>query len=216
MTFNVYFGLKVMETKLAKLSQLHYHVDSHTKPRAKVKIGKGAGQVGFALKELHRGVAHFHGDGQNVIALKGTNPLHAADIKSDIGVLIGKATSDAQFLDREKQVLSILNRTPGDFIMTGHSLGGTIGTHLLATNDTIRDRVKEAHFFNTGYAPAYHKEIRGKVDKLVRAELKDDITHHVVKGDVLSNALLQGSVGSVEVQRPDKALALHTIDNFVD
>lgn len=205
-----------METKLARLSKLHYHVDTHTKPDAKVKIGKGARKVGFALQELHRGVAHFSGDGTNVIALKGTNPLSAADLKSDLGVLIGKATSDAQFQDREKQVLSILQRTPGDFVMTGHSLGGSIGTHLLANNDTIRNRVKEAHFFNTGYAPAYHKELRTGIDKLVRAELKDDITHHVVKGDVLSNALLQGSVGSVEVQKPHADYALHTLDNFID
>lgn len=205
-----------MESKLAQLSKLHYHVDSHSKPRAKVKIGKGADKVGFALKELHRGVAHFSGDGMNVIALKGTNITNAADLKSDLGVLIGKATTDAQFVDREKQVLSILKRTPGQFIMTGHSLGATIGTHLLGTNETIRNRVDEAHFFNTGYAPAYHKELRAKVDKLVRAELKDDITHHVVRGDVLSNSLLQGSVGSVEVQRPDETIALHGLDNFID
>ena len=199
------------------LARLHYSVKTEKDPAAYVREQlKGSD---YELQNLNRGVAHFtrKSDGSHHVSIKGTDPNMFKDLVSDFKLGVGLGGTDKQFKRRTNQVKEIYRNNPeGDKYIVGHSLGGSIGTHMMTKSKGIRSSTKQADFFNTGYSPAFHNELRSGLSKEDKKELKSKVTHHTILGDVVSSSLLQKAIGKV---RPYKIksgdlLKKHAISSF--
>ena len=199
------------------LTNLHYHMDKNN--RRKVK--KEASKLGYETKKLSRGVAHFEKDGEHVVSIKGTDPFNIKDMVSDASIFLGNSSKDRQFRERRKDVKDIYKSIPDNekIDLVGHSLGGSIATHILSKSKSIRQRTNKADLYNTGYTKAFHKELREGLTPEDRRQLNEKITHHRVEGDVVSSPLKSGSVGGVITYDPnnedDDLLERHTVEQFV-
>jgi hypothetical protein len=199
------------------LTRLHYSVKSEKDPEAYVREQlKGSD---YELQKLNRGVAHYKriSDGSHHVSIKGTDPSLFKDLVSDFKLGVGLGGTDKQFKRRTNQVKEIYRNNPeGDKYIVGHSLGGSIGTHMMAKSKGIRAATKQADFYNTGYTPNFHNELRSGLSKDDKKEIKSKVTHHHILGDVVSSSLLQKAIGKV---RPYKIksgdlLKKHAVSSF--
>lgn len=205
---------------LAKLTQLHYLVDKHGKKKATTKINKKLTGSGYEVTKLKRGVASFkHEDGHNVISVKGTDVKQKKDLTSDIKLGLGISNSDKQFKHRRNEIKDVIKESEGDNYLTSHSLGSSIALSAMVKSKSIRDNVKEAHLFNTGYTKSFHDELSTGIKKTDKKELKDKVTHHRTHGDVISNALKDNHIGKVETYKQVSStnpLANHSLDSIIE
>ena len=205
---------------LAKLTQLHYLVDKHGKKKATKKINKKLDGTGYTVSKLKRGVANYkHEDGHNVISVKGTDIKQKKDLISDIKLGLGFSNSDKQFKQRRNDIKNIIKTNKGDNYLTGHSLGASISTSAMVKSKSIRDNIKKADVFNTGYTKSFHDELSGGLTKSDKKEIKQKLTHHKTKGDVISNALINQSIGEVKTYKQESKinpLTNHSLESIIE
>ena len=210
-----------MSTKdLAKLSQIHYHVDKHGKTKATKKINKALEGTDYELQKLKRGIAIYKNkkDGSVVLNSKGTDIKNSKDIMSDIKLGLGLQKYDKQFQNRTKQIKSLLKTQPvGSVTLTGHSLGASTVSHAMAKSKSIRDNVKGARVFNTGYTKLFNKSLGEGLSADDQKVLKDKLIHHHVVGDIISTSLLnRNTIGKVKKSKFDGNLdQKHSLNSFV-
>lgn len=202
---------------MSKLTNIHYFMDKNNRK----KVKKEASKLGYETKKLSRGVAHFEKDGEHIVSIKGTDPFNLKDMVSDASIFLGNVGKDKQFNKRRQEVKKIYKSIPDDekVSLVAHSLGASIGTHMLSKSKSIRDRTHQADFYNTGYTKAFHKELRQGLTPEDRRQLNEKITHHQVISDVVSEPLKQGSVGGViHYKAPENStpLSRHSITVFDD
>lgn len=199
------------------LARLHYSVKTEKDPAAYVREQlKGSD---YELEKLNRGVAHYKriSDGSHHVSIKGTDPNMFKDLVSDFKLGVGLGGTDKQFKRRTNQVKEIYRNNPeGDKYIVGHSLGGSIGTHMMAKSKGIRSATKQADFYNTGYTPNFHNELRSGLSKDDKKELKSKVTHHHILGDVVSSSLLQKAIGKIKPYKIKSGdlLKKHAISSF--
>jgi len=206
---------------LPKLNKLHYLIDrSKTKEQAEKKIRNELKNTDNELVKLQRGVAHYKNNktGENTIAIKGTDKTNIKDLISDVKLGLGLSSNDKQFKKRKNDIKRILKENPNDeFTLTGHSLGSSVGL-MAMKNKGIRDRISNAQLYNTGYTPAFHKEMIQGLTKDDLKEMKNKITHHHVIGDPISSYLLKERVGELKKYNSENKLTEplknHSLDNF--
>jgi hypothetical protein len=199
------------------LTRLHYSVKTEKDPEAYVR--KELEGSDYELQKLNRGVAHFtrKSDGSHHVSIKGTDPSMFKDLISDARLAVGLSSTDKQFKRRTNQVKEIYRNNPeGDKYIVAHSLGGSIGTHMMTKSKGIRGATKQADFYNTGYSPAFHNELRSGLSKDDKKELKSKITHHHILGDVVSSSLLQKAIGKIKPYKIKSGdlLKKHAISSF--
>ena len=204
---------------LAKLTQLHYLIDKHGKKKATKKINKKLEGTGYTVSKLKRGVANYkHEDGHNVISVKGTDVKQKKDLISDIKLGLGFSNSDKQFKQRRNDIKNIIKTNDGDNYLTGHSLGASISTSAMVKSKSIRDNIKKADVFNTGYTKSFHDEMSSGLKKSDKKELKNKLTHHRTKGDLISNALASNNIGEVKTYKQESKtnpLANHSLESII-
>ena len=125
------------------LARLHYSMKTEEDPAEYVR-GQLKG-TDYELQKLNRGVAHYKriSDGSHHVSIKGTDPNMFKDLVSDFKLGIGFGGKDKQFKRRTNQVKEIYRNNPdGDKYIVGHSLGGSIGTHMMAKSKGIRAATK--------------------------------------------------------------------------
>ena len=212
-----------------ELTNLHY---SYEKPK---KVAKEAKKLGYEVKSLDRGVAHFekikgspdplnpsrgNAPTEHVVSVKGTDPSNFKDLVSDFKIAVGLTNKDQQFKERRKQVKNIYKSIPTDHQvnLVGHSLGGSIATSMLVNSKSIRDKTDKADLYNTGYTKTLHRELKENLSKEERQELNDKITHHRTDKDVVSQDLTSGSIGKVmnHESKSNNPLKNHTITGNFD
>ena len=199
------------------LTRLHYSVKTEKDPAAYVREQlKGSD---YELQKLNRGVAHYKriSDGSHHVSIKGTDPNMFKDLVSDFKMGVGLGGTDKQFKRRTNQVKEIYRNNPeGDKYLVGHSLGGSIGTHMMTKSKGIRAATKQADFFNTGYTPNFHNELRSGLSKDDKKEIKSKVTHHHILGDVVSSSLLQKAIGKVKPYKIKSGdlLKKHAVSSF--
>jgi hypothetical protein len=206
---------------LPKLNKLHYLIDrSKTKEQAEKKIRNELKNTDNELVKLQRGVAHYRNNktGENTIAIKGTDKTNIKDLISDVKLGLGLSSNDKQFKKRKNDIKRILKENPDDeFTLTAHSLGSSVGL-MAMKNKGIRDRISNAQLYNTGYTPAFHKEMIQGLTKDDLKEMKNKITHHHVIGDPISSYLLKERVGELKKYNSENKLTEplknHSLDNF--
>ena len=210
-------GDEPKEIKPVDLARLHYSVKTEKDPEAYVrKELKGSD---YELQSLNRGVAHYKriSDGSHHVSIKGTDPSMFKDLVSDFKLGVGLGGTDKQFKRRTNQVKEIYRNNPeGDKYLVGHSLGGSIGLHAMTKSKGIRSSTKQADFYNTGYSPAFHNELRSGLSKDDKKELKSKVTHHTILGDVVSSSLLQKAIGKIKPYKikSGNPLDKHSISSF--
>lgn len=194
-----------------ELTNLHYLYPNEKKVQKKAK------KMGYEVKSIDRGVAHYEKNGKHVVSVKGTEPTNFKDLVSDFKIAVGLTNKDKQFKNRRKQVKEIYKTIPENHQvnLTGHSLGGSIVTSMMAKSKSIRDKTNQTHTFNTGYTKQLHSELKKDLTKDDRRQLNEKITHHRVDGDVVSSAVKGGSIGSVinYKSNSNNLLTNHTIDD---
>jgi hypothetical protein len=117
---------------------------------------------------------------------------------SDIKLGLGLSKYDNQFKNRTNKIKNILRDTKGDVnYLTGHSLGSSIISSAMTKSKSIRDNIKEAHGFNTGYTGLFNKELKKYLTPNDKKVIKKKLTHHHIKGDVISKSLTDDSLGKV-------------------
>ena len=205
----------------SKLSQLHYHVDKHGKKKASKKINKALEGSDYSLEKLKRGVAIYrHKDGSSLVNIKGTDIKNKKDILSDIKLGLGLSKYDKQFQSRKKQIKEHLKtEKPNSVTLVGHSLGGSVITSAMAKSKSIRENVKKAEVFNTGYTKAFNEELSKNLKKEDKSLLKKKLIHHHVEGDIISTALTgKDTIGRVKKIKSDgvNPLEKHSLTNWTD
>ena len=197
--------------ELVKLNRLHYlSASGNNKGKARAKAAK----MGYSSESLKRGVAHWkHEDGHSVISVKGTDPKNMMDLTSDIHLAVGRLSGDAQLKHRRHDIKKIYSKTEGDKYLTGHSLGGSIASKVLADSPSIRRETTEAHLFNTGSTKAFSKELSKPLDKEAKQELKNKVVQHRVKTDLISNSGV--ALGKTKLyDQKDGVSSAHSLNNF--
>lgn len=195
-----------------------YHYAFTSRPDPEKYITKRLRDTDYELKNLGRGIAHYKqkSTGDNYYSIKGTNPQQMKDLISDVKLGLGISREDKQFIRRTNQMKNYIKDNTGDHHIMGHSLGGSIGTSMMAKSKTIRDNVKSATFYNTGYTPAFHKELTTGMTPKTARELNKKVTHHHVIGDPISMFLGSGAVGKVKKYQNNivNPLDKHSINFF--
>lgn len=205
----------------SQLSQLHYHVDKHGKKKASQKINKALKGSDYSLEKLKRGVAIYrHRDGSSLMNLKGTDFTNKRDILSDIRLGLGLSKYDKQFSSRKKQIKEHLKKeAPNTVILVGHSLGGSIITSVMAKSKSVRENVKKAEVFNTGYTKAFNEELSKNLKKEDKQKLKQKLVHHHAEGDILSTALTgRNTIGRVKKIKSEymNPVKIHSLRNWTE
>ena len=187
---------------LARLNSIHYITNKHgTGEKAQQKINKRLEGTDYELGKLKRGVASFKNkkDGHIAVSVKGTDIKSTSDLLSDAKLGLGFSGHDKQFKSRQKQIKKIYQDNPDvDKYLSGHSLGGSVVTSALVNSKSIRDNTKKAELFNTGYTGTFHNELSKNLTKDDKKELNKKITHHHVKGDLISTALVDKRIGKIK------------------
>lgn len=161
--------------------------------------------------------------GNNVhINFSGTDISNPRDIISDAALAVGVQRANPQFTARRRKTRSIIREygDDKDYSLSGHSLGGSIALNTVAQSKSIRDRVKKVDVFNSGYTLPFHNSIK-PTDKKVKRELDRKVTHHRVRGDLVSayshNDVAFGNLA--EYTHKDKNADLgdkHSLDTFIE
>jgi len=204
---------------MAKLNSLNYTLADGNK-KDKKKAAKKITKLGYEVASTSRGVSHFKStkedDKHNVVVVKGTNPLNKRDLISDFKLAIGKSGTDSQFKNRQKKVKAIYKSIDADEErhISGHSLGASQVTRMLAKSKSIRDNTTSATNFNTGMTPAFNAEISKGLTSQDKKEIKSKLTHHHQKADPISASLTIGTqLGKVKTQTKASA-SPHSLTNF--
>ena len=99
------------------------------------------------------------------------------EIKGDVSLALGLQDHDPEFKKRTNRTKAIVKKHPDDtFKMSGHSFGGSTATHAITNSSMLR-----------GMTPLFTNAL--KHGAKVKRDLKDRVTHHRVKGDIVSEGL---------------------------
>jgi hypothetical protein len=209
----------------AKISDLHYRYQTGiNKERQDKETMKKLKKIGYELdsKNTNKDVLTAI-KGNNVhINFTGTNIKNPRDIISDVALATGVQRINPQFRDRRKKTREIMREYGDDkeYTLSAHSLGASIGLDMMSRSKSIRDRVKETHFFNPGYTGMFHESIKVN-DKKAKRDLNKKVNIHRVKGDIVSaHAHKETAFGNLfEYNNKDKDASLtekHSLDTFIE
>ncbi len=139
------------------------------------------------------------------------------DIRNDIAFGLGLTSVDPRFKRRTKNTERVIrDLAPEKFTMAGHSLGGGSVKYAIANSRTIRKNLHSAETFNSAANPVLNADLQ--VSAKDKKELDKKVTHHRIKGDVVSAGLNQsvpfGKVKRYDVKHDEK-LGKSLVDKIV-
>lgn len=193
-----------------KLSDNHY-----TWKKDKSKGVRRAKRLGWDIDEKYSNddVITYTKGNQVHINYAGTNVFNPRDLISDVMLATGRKSAD--FTSRKRRTREIMRGLGDDkqYSLSGHSLGGSIGLHIMKDSKSIRDRTNEAHFYNPGLTQPFVNSI--KANKNLKKELNDKVTIHRVEKDIVSEGATPNFGEVKEYEGSGSLLDRHTIgDNF--
>ena len=207
----------ISNREAAKVTSAHYNFDewSHDPKTMEQKMAKDLPKdfyVNYGLS--NRGVMVVEHGNKRIISVKGTDPKSKSDLLSDFQLALGLHKSNIQFRERKNQIKNIMRREPEkEYHLVGHSLGGSIITHALASSPSILRNVKKAYTFNTGSLPAFEATLKPKKENITM--LNEKLEHHKTKMDVISATPSRFGETIFRKQKSRNPLTAHSITNFV-
>jgi hypothetical protein len=180
----------------AKLSEATYTIGDKGVSRAEriASANKQVADTGFTVvddkrytnpnlttyKNEETGEIHVAHRGTHIGGRKGLK-----DIRNDIAFGLGLTKVDPRFKRRTKATERVIkDLQPEKFSLSGHSLGGGTVQHAIANSRKVRQNLTEAHTFNAAANPVLNADLQ--VSKKDAKQLEDKVTHHRIKGDVVS------------------------------
>jgi len=201
---------------IARISSAHYNWDEFSKdPKVfETKMKQDLPKDFFVNYGLsNRGVMVVEKGNQSIISVKGTHPTNKSDLLSDLQLAMGLHKSNIQFRERKNEIKNIMRRNPErEYILTGHSLGGSIITNALASSPSILRSVKKAYTFNSGSTPAFQAML--KVRKENETMLNEKLEHHQTKADPISAFGNRFGETIFHKQKSRNPFTSHSILNF--
>jgi len=200
----------------AKITSAHYNWDewSHDPKTMEEKMTKDLPEgyrINYGLS--NRGVMVAEKGNQSVISVKGTDPKSKSDVLSDIQLALGLHKSNIQFTERKNEIKNIMRLNPErEFILTGHSLGGSIITNALASSPSILRNTKKAYTFNSGSTPSFQAMLKPRKENITM--LNEKIEHHQTKADPISVYGNRFGETIFHKQKSRNPLTAHSILNF--
>lgn len=209
----------------SKISNIHYiYQQRPNKERADKMARRKLGRLGYELDSANTDKDVLTAKkGNNIhINYTGTNVNSPRDIISDVALATGVQKVNPQFTERRRKTREIMRQygDDKDYSLGGHSLGGSILMDTLSRSKSIRDRTSQAYTFNAGYTKMFHESIK-PTDKKVKRELDRKVSHHRVKGDIVSAHMnKETAFGQLaEYKHSDKdadILDKHSLDTFTE
>lgn len=151
----------------------------------------------------------FESEDKVVVAYRGTyldqpvGDLLTGDLADDLILALGGESYLTRFKTSANEFKSIQQYYKGtdkEFIVTGHSLGGTIAKYM---HNTYGNVISESHLFNPGAG----------LTSIIDPNIQDNMYVYHVTGDPLS--LLSNYNDSNVTIFDSQSLNAHTIDNFL-
>jgi hypothetical protein len=180
----------------AKLAEGSYEMAEKGKSREEriSAINKQVEGTGFSVvddkKYSNPNITTYRNDktGEVHVAHKGTNikgRRGMKDVRNDFAIALGLQKLDPRFKRRTKSTERVIkDLAPEKFTMSGHSLGNGTMQYAIANSRKIRQNLDEAHSFNGAANPILSADL--KVSKKDKKELDEKVTHHRIRGDVVS------------------------------
>ena len=127
---------------------------------------------------------------KKVISHRGTDTTGKKtfkEVRGDMALAMGLQNHDPEFKKRTNRTKAIVKNHPdSSFKLSGHSFGASTATHAITKSRMLRDRVDSVDTYNGGFTPLFSNSL--KHGAKVKRDLKDRVTHHRVKGDIVSEA----------------------------
>jgi len=124
------------------------------------------------------------------------------DVRNDFAIALGLQKLDPRFKRRTKSTERVIkDLKPSNFTMSGHSLGNGTMQYAIANSRKIRQNLDEAHSYNGASNLILSANIQ--VSKKDKKELDKKVTHHRIKGDVVSAGFKTATGGFGKVKRYD-------------
>jgi len=203
----------------AKLSEGSYEMGEKAKSREEriSAINKQVEGTGFSVvddkKYSNPNMTTYRNDktGELHVAHRGTSVggrRGLKDIRNDIAFGLGLTKLDPRFRRRTKNTERVIkDLAPQKLTMSGHSLGGGSVQYAIANSKKIRKNLDEAHTFNSAANPILNNDLQ--VSKKDKKELDEKVTHHRVRGDVVSAGFNQsvpfGTVKKYSVKHDEES-----------
>jgi hypothetical protein len=201
----------------AKITSAHYNFDewSHDPKTMETKMSQDLPKdfyINYGLS--NRGVMVAERGNQRVISVKGTDPKNRSDILSDVQLALGLHKSNIQFRERKNEIKNIIRNDPTkEYILTGHSLGGSIITNAMASSPSILRNVTKAYTFNSGSSPAFEAMLKPRKEN--ESMIHEKIEHHKTKADVISATGSRFGETIFHKQKSRNPFTSHSITNFI-
>ena len=123
-----------------------------------------------------------------MIPIFDANLRNKKDLYADLGLAFGFSDTLPYVKRRRRKTEEIINKLePEKFYLVGHSLGGYTVKQSLKDSKKIRNKLTEAHTFNAGANAIFNDNL--KVNKKIKKQLEDKVTHHRINGDLVSASL---------------------------
>lgn len=200
------------QTKYATFSKASYSLFNPLKSKAvnqeqSLKVLKDANIEGYSLhpsSNHQRGVYINNNTKDIVISHKGTTPTARSNILSDINIAFGNQSSTERFKRSVRKDKKIKDAFPNyNITLTGHSLGGSIGTNSATKNDM------KGVFFNIGSGvPSLTSFIKD------RRNINPDIKHYSTNYDPVSIQSKKYPIQQIKV-KTKQGLNAHALENFI-
>ena len=217
---------------------------SGNKEKRLKKINENIKYTGFkATGKSNRDMLHLVNEttGEHHISVRGTDASFKSkktkeDIMTDLKFALGKEKHDKHFKKKINRIDNLIKETPkkSKVSLSGHSLGGGIVTEAVKTKRNIRNRVDNTTTYNSAFSP-----FTKSASKQTKKDLKDKLTHHRNKYDLMSaSSIANNTVGTVVEHEPKQSKKLdklkvipenlkhvfnsvdqlkhHSIDQFID
>tara|TARA_B100001094_G_C18155435_1_gene786147 strand:+ start:1271 stop:1882 length:612 start_codon:yes stop_codon:yes gene_type:complete len=177
-----------------------------TNQQTSLKILEDADIKGYRLhpsSSNKRGVYINDNTKDIVIAHKGTTATSKANILSDVNIAIGLQNTTERFKKAVRQDAKIKNAFPEyNITLTGHSLGGNIGT-----NSATKNNMKGV-FYNIGSGvPSFSSFLTD------RRKINKNIKHYSTNYDIVSIQSKKFPIKQIKV-KTKPGLSAHALENF--
>jgi hypothetical protein len=187
--------------------QLHAHLANaaYMKPEQADNYARQFGyQLAYADKDRH--VYENPATKHAVLSFRGTKVKDARDLLTDAAIFFGKEEKTPRFIESERKAVELLQSKKYDKITTtGHSLGGTISSHI------AREYGLESHAFNPAFTlPHIAKSLK---DKLTFRKKNKNLNIYTNYRDPISMGVAF-SHGQVHVRKQKEANP-HSLKNFL-
>ncbi len=148
-----------------------------------------------------------------IMSNRGTDAKSLHDLSTDVALAFGFSSATKRFKESEKHYQSVVKKyDPSEYkhSLVGHSLGGSVNTHIYHNN---KDTVHSVHNFNPG--SSVDSVLKGLHHKVTKAD-HSKVNQYFIKGDDISGfGRGDSSYTNHELHKRENSGNEHSLDQFL-